>query len=160
MISLIWAMDANRLIGKGNALPWRLPADMGWFKQQTMGKPILMGRKTYESIGKPLPGRLNLVLTRQDMSIDGCTVVHSLQEALQVVGDGCELMVIGGAEVYAKALPMASRLYVTEIEATFDGDAWFPVFDTAGWRETLCEDHAPDEKNLYSYRFRVMERQR
>lgn len=159
ILSLIWAMDRNRLIGKENALPWRLPADMAWFKQHTMAKPILMGRKTYESIGRPLPGRTNLILSRQEgLDIDGCTVVRSLEEALNAVPDAAEVMVMGGAEIYALLMPAADKLYITEIDAEFEGDAWFPEFDRALWRETVRESHEPDEKNLYSYSFLVLER--
>jgi dihydrofolate reductase len=157
-ISLIWAMDEQRLIGRDNGLPWQLPADMAWFRRQTTGKPVLMGRKTHESIGRPLPKRLNLVLTRQPLAIDGCTVVHSLDEALATAGDAEELMVMGGAEVYAATLPYADRLYITEVEGVFEGDAWFPVFDIKAWRETFSEHHAADEKNHAACRFRILER--
>ncbi|NWF36699.1 type 3 dihydrofolate reductase [Mariprofundus sp. KV] len=159
MISLIWGMDRNRLIGKENGLPWRLPADMAWFKKSTMGKPILMGRKTYESIGRPLPGRTNLILTRQsDLNIEGCTVIHSIDEALAEVADADEIMVMGGAEIYALLLDQADRLYITEIDGSFEGDAWFPEFDLSLWRETSREEYLPDEKNLYAYAFITMER--
>jgi len=159
MISLIWAQDENGLIGKGNALPWRLPADMAWFRKQTMGKPILMGRKTFESIGKPLPGRTNLILTRQaGFTAEGCTVVHSLEEAKAAAGDAGEIMVMGGAEVYALALPEAERLYCTQVHAVFEGDAWFPAFDTGEWSEVLCQKHGPDERNACACTFRIMER--
>lgn len=152
-------MDRNRLIGKENALPWRLPADMAWFKQSTMGKPVLMGRKTYESIGRPLPGRTNLILTRQQgLVIEGCRVVHSLEEALDAVADADEVMVMGGAEIYGLLLAHADRLYITEIDAEFEGDAWFPEFSREGWHETHREAHAPDEKNAYPYSFLIMER--
>jgi len=158
-ISLIWGMDSNRLIGKENGLPWRLPADMAWFKKSTMGKPILMGRKTYESIGRPLPGRTNLILTRQaDLNIEGCTVIHSIDEALAEVADAEEIMVMGGAEIYALLLEQADRLYITEIDGAFEGDAWFPDFDLSLWRESGREEHLPDEKNLYAYAFITMER--
>lgn len=159
IISLIWGMDNNRLIGKENGLPWRLPADMAWFKKSTMGKPILMGRKTYESIGRPLPGRTNLILTRQSgMKIEGCTVIHSIDEALAEVADAEEIMVMGGAEIYALLLERADRLYITEIDGSFEGDAWFPEFDLSLWRESGREEHQPDEKNLYAYAFITMER--
>lgn len=162
LIALIWAMDENRLIGRDNGLPWQLPADMAWFRRQTVGKPVLMGRKTYESIGRPLPGRLNLVLSRRPMAIEGCTVVHTLDEALAAAAatGAAELMVMGGAEVYAMALPHAGRLYVTEVESSFAGDTWFPTFDADAWDETFCELHAPDEKNAFSCRFRILERRR
>ncbi|MDQ6955310.1 MAG: type 3 dihydrofolate reductase [Mariprofundaceae bacterium] len=158
-LSLIWAMDRNRVIGKNNTLPWKLPADMQWFRKQTMGKPILMGRKTFESIGRPLPGRMNLVLSRQrGLSIAGCTVVHSLQEARDAVADSTEMMVIGGAEIYALLLPHADSLYITHVEDSFDGDTWFPRFNSAAWRQILDESHPSDEKNTAPYRFEVWER--
>jgi len=159
MISLIWAQDENSLIGKGGRLPWHLPADMGWFRRQTMGKPILMGRRTHESIGKPLPGRTNLILTRQaEYNAPGCTVAHSLDEAKAAVPEAGEIMVIGGAGVYALALPEAARLYVTQIHASFEGDRWFPKFDRERWHETSREDHAADERNPYDYSFVILDR--
>ncbi len=159
IISFIWGQDRNRLIGRNNALPWKLPADMAWFKKSTMGKPILMGRKTYESIGRPLPGRTNLILTRQaDLQVEGCTVVHSLDEAKSVVPDADEIMVMGGAEIYALLFDQAGRLYITEIDAEFEGDAWFPEFDRRCWQEVFHESHQPDEKNAYPYAFSVLER--
>jgi len=158
-LSLIWAMDRNRLIGKENALPWRLPADMAWFKKSTMGKPILMGRKTYESIGRPLPGRTNLILTRQpDLNIEGCKVIHSLEEALAAVPNAEEVMVMGGAEIYTLLLDRAERLYITEIDGSFEGDAWFPEFDRAAWCEVHREEHQPDDKNPYPYSFIILKR--
>jgi len=159
IISFIWGQDRNRLIGRNNALPWRLPADMAWFKKSTMGKPILMGRKTYESIGRPLPGRTNLILSRQtDLQMDGCIVVHSLDEAKAAVPQADEIMVMGGAEIYALLLDQAERLYITEIDAEFEGDAWFPEFDRSQWKETFYASHQPDEKNVYPYTFTILER--
>ncbi len=157
MISLIWAQDKNGLIGAGGKLPWRLPADMTWFKKNTMGKPILMGRKTFDSIGRPLPGRTNIVITSQEIKIEGCMVVHSLDEAIAVAGKMVELMVIGGAQIYKLALPHANRLYITQIHAAFEGDTYFPALDTSEWRKTFHENHEPDEKNIYPYSFRIKE---
>jgi len=158
-ISLIWGMDRNRLIGCNNALPWHLPADMQWFRQHTMHKPILMGRKTYDSIGRALPKRLNLVLTRQqDLEIDGCTVVKNLEEAKAAAGNADEIMVMGGAEVYQMILPYAQRLYITHIDAECEGDAWFPPMDLSTWRQVHQESHPADEKNTYPYRFEIWER--
>jgi len=132
---------------------------MVWFKKSTMGKPILMGRKTWESIGRPLPGRTNLILTRQaDLQIEGCTVVHSMDEAKQAVPDADEIMVMGGAEIYALLFDQADRLYITEIDAAFEGDAWFPEFDHRGWQEIFRESHQPDDKNAYPYTFSIRER--
>lgn len=159
IISFIWGQDRNRLIGRNNALPWKLPADMAWFKKSTMGKPILMGRKTYESIGRPLPGRTNLILTRQtDLQIEGCTEVHSLDEAKAAVPEADEIMVMGGAEIYTLLFDQAERLYITEIDTAFEGDAWFPEFDRSQWKETFHASHQPDEKNAYPYAFIIMER--
>jgi len=159
MLSLIWAMDRNRLIGSNNALPWKLPADMQWFRRQTMGKPVMMGRKTFDSIGKPLPGRDNIILTRQQgLRIEGCHVVHSLDEARAVVADAEEIMVIGGSEIYELLLHEADRLYCTVIDAEFSGDAWFPEIDLDEWKLQLIESHEADEKNLYPYRFVIYER--
>jgi len=157
-ISLIWAQDKNGLIGRGGQLPWRLPADMVWFKKNTMGKVILMGRKTFDSIGRPLAGRTNIVITSQNIEIDGCDVVHSLNEAIAVADKREELMVMGGAQIYKLALPQANRLYITQIHAAFKGETYFPVLDTSEWRETFHENHEPDEKNIYPYSFRIMER--
>ena len=158
-LSLIWAMDKNRLIGKDNALPWHLPADMQWFRKQTMDKPILMGRKTFESIGKPLPGRINMVLTRQqDLNIEGCVVVQSLAAARAAAPQADEMMVIGGAEIYALLLPEADKLYITHIDEGFEGDAWFPDIDFQAWMLSYTEKHQADEKNKYDYRFEIWQR--
>jgi len=158
IISLIWGQDRNRLIGRDNALPWHLPADMAWFKKSTMGKPVLMGRKTYESIGRPLPGRTNLILTRQvDLQIDGCTVVHSLDEATAIAPEAEEIMVMGGAEIYALLFDQARRLYITEINAVFEGDAWFPEFSRKDWQEVFHESNQPNGKNTYPYTFSILE---
>lgn len=152
-------MDRNRLIGRDNALPWRLPADLAHFKAVTLGKPILMGRKTYESIGRPLPGRHNIVISRNpDFSAPGCTVVASVDAALAAAGDVPEVMVIGGAQLYAELLPHAQRIYLTRIEAGFEGDAWFPELPGDLWRERERSEHAPDDKNPHPYTFLVLER--
>lgn len=158
MISLIWAMDQQRLIGADNQMPWHLPADMAWFRQHTLGKSVLMGRKTFDSIGKPLPKRRNLILSRQqDLQIDGCEVVHQLAEVSKQF-KGEELMVMGGTEIYALAMPFAQRLYCTKIEASFAGDAWFPEIDMSLWQRTHQEQHQPDDKNQYPYRFEIYQR--
>jgi len=158
VLSLIVAMARNGVIGIENRLPWRLPADLGYFKQVTMGKPIVMGRNTYESIGRPLPGRQNIVVTRQaGYAAPGCTVVHGLPEALDAAADSAEVMVIGGAALYAQALALARRLYVTVIDAEFAGDARFPAIDPRLWREVQRRDCMPDEANPYRYSFVVLE---
>jgi len=158
MISLIWAMDQQRLIGANNQMPWRLPADMAWFREHTLGKSVLMGRKTFDSIGKPLPKRRNIILSRQDdLTIEGCDVIHDLGDAVAEFED-TELMVMGGAEIYALTLPLAKRLYCTRIEETFEGDAWFPSIDMSQWQQIHAESHQPDEKNMYPYRFEIYAR--
>jgi len=158
VISLIWAMDNNRLIGANNQMPWHLPADMAWFRQHTLGKPVLMGRKTFDSLGKPLPNRRNIILSRQtDLQVEGCEVVHDIEAALQMF-EHEELMVMGGAEIYALALPFAQQLYATNIEHSFEGDAWFPKIDMNQWQLAQHEQHQADEKNKYPYRFEIYKR--
>ncbi len=158
-VTLIAAMAHNRVIGIDNSLPWDLPADMRHFREQTMGKPILMGRKTYDSIGRPLPGRQNIVVTRDPaVAIEGCDVVHSIEEALQIVGDAPEVMVMGGESFYRQLLPRADRLLLTLIELEIEGDAWFPQWEEAEWEEVAREDHPADERNCWPYSFVTMER--
>jgi dihydrofolate reductase len=160
-LSVIVAMAANRVIGHENRLPWHLPADLQHFKQITMGKPILMGRKTYESIGRPLPGRTNIVITRDKNYVaEGCVVVHSMEEALKAAADSEEVMVIGGAEFYRQALPYAVTLYLTIVEGDFEGDAFFPELDDKQWHEVERTDYQPDEKNPHAYSFVRLERNR
>jgi len=159
-ISLIWAMDDNRLIGQNNSLPWKLPADMKWFRQHTLGKPIVMGRKTYESFGgKPLPDRTNIVITRDtNYHSDGAVIVHSIDEAIQQAGEVDELVIIGGASFYQQMLPRAVRLYVTRVEGQFEGDAWFPSYNEDEWQEVAREHHPVDERNPYACTFLTYER--
>jgi len=159
-ISLIAAMADNRVIGIANKLPWKLPADMQWFRAQTMGKPIVMGRKTFESFGaKPLPGRTNIIVTSDvNYCAEGCIVTHSIEAALQFAGDVPEVMIIGGASFYAQMLPRANRMYLTQVHHSFDGDSWFPKFDIRQWREVERIERAADEKNPYSCTFLVLER--
>lgn len=153
-LSIIAAMDENRLIGKDNALPWHLPADLAFFKQTTMGKPILMGRKTFESIGRPLPGRRNIIISRDPhYQVEGCDICDSIDSAMAIVMDQDEAMLIGGSSLYAQTIERAERLYITEIHAQFEGDAWFPVIDPAQWLESWREDHQNDAKNPYYYSF-------
>ena len=158
-ISLIAAMADNGVIGRNNRLPWRLSADLQRFKALTMGKPIVMGRKTWESIGRPLPGRTNIVVTRDvGYRAEGCVVVHSVDQALEVAAGSDEVMVIGGANLYQQLLDRADRLYLTQVRADVEGDAWFPEFDRAQWREVERESHSRDEKNEYDYAFVTLER--
>ncbi len=158
-LSIIVALGRGRVIGRDNQLPWHLPADLQHFKKVTLGKPVIMGRLTYESIGKPLPGRRNIVITRAaGYDAPGCEVVASPQAALEAVADADEAMVIGGANLYRQLLPDTDRLYLTFIDADFDGDAWFPEWSADEWRETAREAHLPDERNAYPYAFVVLER--
>ncbi len=158
-IAIVVAMAANRVIGRDNRLPWYLPADLKHFKQLTLGKPVVMGRKTYASIGRPLPERINIVVTRdRDYQAPGCVVVHSLEEALAAAGEAAEVMVIGGAEFYRQVLPLADTLYLTRVHAEFEGDTVFPVFDEADWEEVARTDCEPDEKNPWAYSFLQLER--
>ncbi len=139
-------------------MPWHLPADMSWFREHTLGKSVLMGRKTFDSIGKPLPNRRNIILTRQQgLQIDGCEIIHDIQDAIKEFEQD-ELMVMGGAEIYALALPFAGRLYCTRIEHQFEGDAWFPEIDMSEWQLSREEEHQADEKNAYPYRFEIYQR--
>lgn len=160
MISLIWAMADDRVIGIENRLPWKLPADMKWFRQHTLGKPIIMGRKTFESFGgKPLPQRTNIVITKDEgYQADGIVVVHSIEEALKAAGEVEEVMIIGGMSFYLQMLPRADKLYMTLIHERFAGDAWFPEFDLNQWQELEREDHQADEKNPHAYSFVTMTR--
>ena len=154
-ISLIAAMGKDRVIGIENRLPWRLPADMKHFRALTMGKAVLMGRKTFESIGKPLTGRTNIVVSRDpDFLPAGVTVASSIAEAL-AVGEQSddEVMVIGGASFYAQLLPRAQRLYLTEVHHDFAGDAYFPAWNPGDWREAAREDHPAGVGNPYPYSF-------
>jgi dihydrofolate reductase len=158
IISMIAAMADNRIIGKDNQMPWHLPADFAWFKRCTMGKPVVMGRKTYESIGRPLPGRFNIVISRDaSLTIEGVTTVTSIENALDVVGEVDEVMIIGGGAIYAACLPMANKLYVTHIEAEIEGDTQFPDWGNE-FKETYSEAYQADEKNAYSMRFTVLEK--
>jgi dihydrofolate reductase len=152
-------MARNGVIGRGNAMPWHLPADLKRFKALTLGKPILMGRKTYESIGRALPGRDNLVLTRaRDWHAAGVTVVHSVADALQRAAASSELAVIGGAEVYQLTLPLARRIYLTQVLADVDGDTFFPEFSASEWCEVESSDYAADERHAYGMKFVTLER--
>lgn len=158
-ISLIVAMAKNRVIGTDNQLPWHLPADLRHFKSLTLGKPIVMGRKTYESIGKPLPGRTNIILTQQpNYHAEGCLVVHSIDAVLSAANDTVELMIIGGSTIYAEFLPLAQKIYLTEIDAEIVGDAYFPELTSTEWQKIAHENYQADEKNAYNYSFVTLER--
>ena len=164
-ISMIAAMTEERVIGIKNTLPWKLPNDMKWFRQNTMGKPIVMGRRTFESIGRPLPGRTNIVISRNPRyPADGVSLVASLDEALALgrkiaAEDGAsEIAVIGGAEIYALALPRADRLYLTRVHASLEGNALLPPVDWLQWREISRDHHSASGDNPYDYSFLVFDR--
>ncbi len=153
-ISIINAMAKNRAIGINNALPWRCPEDLRHFKALTMGHHMIMGRKTFDSIGKPLPGRTSVVVTRnRDLKIEGCVVAHSLQAAIGACAGDEEIFVVGGAELYAQALPLADMLYLTEIQQDFAGDAFFPEFDKTAWQELSRSVHRQTEPQPLDYHF-------
>ena len=158
--SMIVAMAENRVIGINNKLPWYLPNDLKYFKQVTLGKPIIMGRKTFESIGKPLPGRTNIIITRNPhWTAEGIKVVHSLDQAYQLAEAVCEidgqneLMIIGGDQIYQSSLPDIDRVYLTQVHAKVDGDAWFPEVDWRQWKEVGRDDYQADSssKNLWGF---------
>lgn len=155
-VSLIVAVSQNNVIGKDNRLPWHLPEDLKYFKNTTWAMPIVMGRKTWESLGKPLPGRTNIVITRNNgFKADGAVVVNSLVEAEKIARekDTKELFIIGGAEIFNMALPLANRLYLTRIHHEFEGDVFFPPVDETKWKLVFRRDCQPDEKNKYAYSF-------
>lgn len=152
-------MAHNRVIGLANALPWRLPEELAHFKRVTMGHPIIMGRRTYESIGRPLPGRMNIVVSRnRGFVAPGCTVVDSLEKAYAAAGDANEVSIIGGTSLFDAALPTADCIYLTEVEAEVEGDTWFPEFDRSQWREREIERHLADERHAYAFRILQLER--
>ena len=158
-IAIIAAVARNGVIGSGNRMPWHLPEDLKRFRRLTLGHAVIMGRRTFESIGKPLAGRSNIVITRSpDWTRSGCHAAHSLEAALAAVHEREDAFVIGGAEIYALALPVVRRLHMTEIERDFEGDAFFPEFDRSRWREVSRERHAPDEPEGFAYAFVEYER--
>lgn len=158
-LTLIAALARNGVIGRDNQLPWHLPADLRFFKQTTMGKPLLMGRRTWEAIGRPLPGRRMIVLSRDPgCYAPGCVVAHSLEEALAIAGAVPEIMVIGGAMLYRQTLPLAGRLYLTRVDVDAPGDAWFPDWNERDWRLIWEETHPADGDHAWPYRFQRWER--
>ena len=162
IMSFVVAMDRNRLIGAQGELPWRLPDEMKHFRTVTMGKPVLMGRVTYESIParfRPLAGRTNIILTRQEAyQAQGCIVVHSIEEALKAAGDAPELMVIGGAQIFEQLLPRADRLYLTRVHGEFAGDVFFPELDMKKWQEISREEHGQDDRHAVPFTILVLDR--
>lgn len=160
MISFLVAMDENRVIGIDNQLPWHLPEDLKYFKKVTMGHPIAMGRKTHESIGRILPGRENIVITRQhNYQSEGCTVFYSIKDFISYCQkQNDEIFVIGGAEIFKETFAFADRLYITFIHQDFDGDTYFPEFDFSQWNLLSSNKGPKDDKNPYDYEFRIYER--
>jgi len=159
--SIMVARSDNNVIGKDNDLVWHMPADLKYFKEITSGHYVAMGRKTYESVDKPLPNRLNIIITRQkDYYREACIVTHSLEEALALgeKNGQQEFFILGGAQIYKIALDIADRIYLTEIHGEFEGDTFFPEIDHTAWKEVKREDHEADEKNPYPYSFVVLER--
>ena len=157
-ISIIVAIGENNAIGKNNQLLWHMPADLKYFKNKTSGHTIIMGRKTFDSVGKPLPNRRNIVVTRQDINIEGCEVVKSIDDALALCKGEEEVFIGGGAEIYRLAMDKTDRIYLTIIHKAFDADTFFPEIDFSKWVETEHEDHQPDEKNKLPYSFITLER--
>ena len=159
-ISMIAAMTEERVIGIKNTLPWKLPNDMKWFRQHTIGKPIIMGRKTFESFGaKALPQRTNIIITRdKSFQADDGVVVHSIEEALDAAGNVDEVMIIGGASFYEQMLPRADKLYLTFVHADLEGDAWFPEINNSDWNKVEKINHKNDNKNRYAHSFVILER--
>ncbi|MDJ0739634.1 MAG: type 3 dihydrofolate reductase [Gammaproteobacteria bacterium] len=153
-LSLIAAMSDNGVIGRDNRLPWRLPADLAHFKRLTIGKPIIMGRRTWESLPGLLPQRRHIVVTRDaGYRADGALVVHSLHEAIAAAGDVDEMLIVGGADLYAQTIPLATRMYLTYVHDRIAGDAHFPEFDADQWKEVARERHGADERNPHDYSF-------
>lgn len=158
-VSVIAALAKNRVIGIENRLPWRLPEDLAHFKALTLNHPILMGRKTFESLGRPLPGRTNIVITRNvDYRRDGCLVADSIPAAIALCEDADEVFFIGGAELYAQVIPLADRLYLTEVDVDAQGDAWFPDYDRSAFREISRESHTGGKGDTLRFDFVVYER--
>jgi len=160
MIAFVVAVAENGVIGRDNQLIWHLPADLRHFKELTLGHPIIMGRRTFESIGRPLPGRTNIVVTRHlDWQAKGCTTAYSVPTALELAQQSDEqVFVIGGAEIYRQALPAADTIYLTEVHHSFEGDVIFPEINHSEWRESTRERHEPDEKHAYAYSFVTLQR--
>ena len=157
--SIIVAMDMNRVIGKDNQLPWRLPRELQYVKQTTMGHPIILGRKNYEAIGRPLPGRRNIVMTKDpQFSAEGCEIAHSVEEVYQLCEGEEEIFIFGGEQIYKLFLEKTDKLYVTVIHHEFEGDTFFPEIDYSQWKEISKVQGITDEKNPYTYFYHVYER--
>ena len=157
-LTAVVAASDNDVIGRGNALPWHLPADLAHFKRLTLGKPILMGRRTYESMGRPLPGRRNLVLSRSGFAAPGVETVASLEAARALVAGEPELVIIGGAQIFEQALPELDVIHLTRVHVRIDGDTWMPPLPAHLWREVAREEHAADERNAFAMSFITLRR--
>ena len=158
IVTIVVAIADNYAIGKNNQLLWHMPADLKHFKQITTGHTVIMGRKTYDSVGKPLRNRRNIIITRQDITIEGCEVVKSIDDALALSANEEEVFIVGGAEIYKIAMDKTDRIYLTIIHHSFDADTFFPEIDCMKWKETAREDHQPDEKNKFPYSFITLDR--
>ncbi|WP_236973767.1 dihydrofolate reductase [Membranihabitans maritimus] len=161
IISAIVAVSDNRVIGKDNQLPWYLPADLKYFKKKTIRHPVIMGRKSFESIGKPLPKRTNIVVSRNPYYMaSGVLIAHSLEEAIELANDtnSNEAFIIGGAEIFAMALDNCDKLYITEVHGTFEGDVYFPEWDKSKWKLVDCVQKEADGANPFAYTFKIYER--
>lgn len=157
-INIVVAIAANNAIGKNNKLLWHLPKDMKHFKELTTGHTVIMGRKTFDSVGKPLPNRRNIVVTRQNMEINGCEVVNSLEDALELAAGEAEVDIVGGAEIYHQAMPLTNYIYLTIVHQDFDADTFFPDIKDDEWQEISREYHQPDEKNAIPFSFITLKR--
>ena len=157
-VTIVVAISENHAIGKDNKLLWYLPNDLKHFKEITTGHTVIMGRKTYESVGKPLPKRRNIIITRQEINIEGCEVVNSIEAALALCANEEEVFIVGGAEIYKQALKLTDRIYLTIVHQNFEADSFFPEIPKQYWKEVYREDHQPDEKNLLPYSFITYER--
>jgi dihydrofolate reductase len=161
IISAIAAVAKNGVIGKGNQIPWYLPADLQYFKKKTLHHHVLMGRNSFESIGRPLPKRTNVIITRDPFFVaTGCIVVHHIEEALSLAQENgeTEAFIIGGGQIYQQSQGYWDRVYLTEVDVEVEGDVFFPALDFEAWKETFRESHLPDEKNSLKYTFRILER--
>ena len=156
--TIVVAISENHAIGKDNKLLWHLPNDLKHFKDITTGHTVIMGRKTYDSVGRPLPKRRNIIITRQDLRIEGCEVVGSIEAALELCKTEAEVFVVGGAEIYKQAMHLTDRIYLTIVHKAYEADTFFPAIDLKEWKEVSREDHQPDEKNLIPYSFVTYER--
>ncbi|OCX51540.1 dihydrofolate reductase [Mucilaginibacter sp. PPCGB 2223] len=157
-ITAVVAIASNYAIGKNNQLLWHLPNDLKHFKNITAGGTVIMGRKTFDSVGKPLPKRRNIVITRQDMAIEGCEVVKSIDEAIALCKTEDEVFIVGGAEIYRQAMHLTNRIYLTIVHHSFDADTFFPEIDYKHWKEVEREDHETDERHAFKYSFITLER--